>query len=282
VLDDDHHHCIAPRRGPPPRRAGPCLAELHTRGVTDRDHGLRTGPWLARETHLPIPAASARVKAAVVLSTWFPHVLAALAAGRISWDHATVIARAANPRIAAQLAEHQTALIDAADRTVFARWRLEVIGLADQLDQDGGHDPSRDHARNRLSVNPTFDGLAHLNGLLTAELGPIVIHAIEVRAELLLQRHLADHKIDPPPILPRRAPRHASSRSAASPAPPGRTTNWDDDLDDLEDDSETTTKTRHLEDDFDDFEDDLEDDGRTPTTSGRTSKTTTSPLRTTD
>ena len=118
------------------------LAELHTRGCTDRDHGLRTGPWLAREAHLPVPAARARVKVAAVLVTWFPEVLQALTAGHISWEHAAVIARAANVRIAAQLAELQSHLLDAADATVFERWRLEVIGLADQLDPDGGHDPN--------------------------------------------------------------------------------------------------------------------------------------------
>jgi hypothetical protein len=181
------------------------LAELDARGATDRDLGLHTGAWLAREAHLPIGVARQRVRVGTKLRTLLPGTDAALANGDISWHHAATIAGAANPRIARDIADLEPELLDAARGVAFDRWRAEVTARADLLDQDGGHDPNRDLARNRLSVSSTFGGATHLSGLLTGEHGVVASSAIEAHADRLFRRYQADHERHPEVVIPSRA-----------------------------------------------------------------------------
>jgi len=57
------------------------LAELESRGVTDERWGLRTGQWVAFETHEPVPAARRRVTVAARLRDELPAVDQALTGG---------------------------------------------------------------------------------------------------------------------------------------------------------------------------------------------------------
>ncbi len=87
-------------------------AELERRGTCDTEHGLATGSWLAARTDLPPGDCRYRVKVSTKLVAHLPILLAALAAGRISWQHVQVVYEAANPRIIDLVAQMQDALIE--------------------------------------------------------------------------------------------------------------------------------------------------------------------------
>jgi hypothetical protein len=181
------------------------LAELDARGTCDRDFGLKTAGWLAREATLPAPVAKARVRVAVKLRRWFPLVAAALAAGEISWDHARVIVEVANPRIIDVVADNQIMLLTLAQRCRFEPWRAEVHALARLWDHDGGYDPNEDPASNRLSHGKTIDGLTSLAATLTGDNGTVVTQAIETKADELYRRAVRDHQTCPDLDVPTRA-----------------------------------------------------------------------------
>lgn len=181
------------------------LAELDARGVCDRELGLSTGGWLAREAMLPPALARARVQVGVALRSRFEGVDAALIEGRVSWEHARVLTRAANPRVAEQLAAIQDEVVALAAGATFERWRRELAGLVALLDQDGGHDPTDDLARNRLSMTSTFDGVHHLAGTLLGEHAVVARHALEAKADELYRRFQVDHELCPELELPSRS-----------------------------------------------------------------------------
>jgi hypothetical protein len=139
-------------------------AELEARGVCDREFGLSTAAWLAREASVPSHVAREAVKTGTKLRTPLGQVDQALVDGRISAHHAKVLAEACNPRVADAVAEIQTELIALADHCGFEQWRAEVRAIVETLDQDGAHDPNEDLARNHLSVADTIDGITHLAG----------------------------------------------------------------------------------------------------------------------
>ena len=57
------------------------LAEAESRGITDERLGLKTGQWVAFETHEPVPAARRRVTVAARLRDELPAVDQALTGG---------------------------------------------------------------------------------------------------------------------------------------------------------------------------------------------------------
>ena len=105
------------------------LAELDARDVCDSEFGLSTAAWLAREAMLPTGVAKKRVGVANKLRSVLPEVDEALVDGKISWEHARVLADACLPRIEDELAAIQAALVDLAQGTVFDRWKREVAGI---------------------------------------------------------------------------------------------------------------------------------------------------------
>ena len=74
------------------------LAELDRRGVTEARFGQRTTAWLAHEAQLPRAIAAARVNTARKVTGELSPVGDALRGGIIGFDHARVLADAANPR----------------------------------------------------------------------------------------------------------------------------------------------------------------------------------------
>ena len=171
------------------------LAELDVHGVTDTRHGLITGSWLAQDAQLPIGACKARVKLAQKLRKSLPEVDTALAEGRISFDHARVLADAANPRILDDFALVAGNLVDAAFRSAFDRWKREVAGLAELLDADGGHRPGDDPCDNRLRIRRGLDNTLHLDGQLCGEGALIAEHAMNAKADELFHRYRADQEL---------------------------------------------------------------------------------------
>lgn len=177
------------------------LAQIADRGVTDIIEGHHVAPWLARECRLALPGARSRVRVGRVLARVLPETLDALEAGRITWDHARAMVAATNPRIAEVVAEHQGMLTGLAQHCSFERWRAELAGLVDIWDSDGGHDPDRQRARNRLSVGIAGDE-AHLRGTFVGANAATVAAAIEAMADQLYERAKADREIDPSLIVP--------------------------------------------------------------------------------
>jgi hypothetical protein len=139
------------------------------------------------------------------LRTDFDLVDSAVAQGRLSWAHASVIVKAANPRIRTEMVEIQAELISAAKDCVFERWTHFVQGIARQLDVDGGYDPTGDIAANKLGLRPGADGTVLLDGELTAANGIEVRSAIDRVTDELFRRYHADHNVDPSLIVPERA-----------------------------------------------------------------------------
>jgi hypothetical protein len=184
---------------------GHALAELEARKVCDTEFGASTRSWLAREAKLPSVVARNRVKTGVALAGPLRSVDVALIDGRIGFDHARVLADAASGRVAEEVAAIQDTLVELADGAVFEWWRRDVMGLVDLLDQDGGHDRSKDLAHNKLTVARTFDGVTHLAGTLTGEHGLVARQALDAKADELFRRFSADREHCPDLEIPDRA-----------------------------------------------------------------------------
>lgn len=132
------------------------LAEIDTRQVTEFRSGLTTSKWLAKRAGLPAGVARRRLVVANRLAG-LTAVDEALSGGRIGFDHAAVLTDVINARNNDAIAPVLGDLIDAAEGTVFSRWKADVTALAGFLDPDGTHDPATDLARNRLSMSPSDD-----------------------------------------------------------------------------------------------------------------------------
>lgn len=180
------------------------LAELESRELCDRQFGLSTGSWLADRARLPHGLARSRVRTATKLRRALDQVDDALSDGRISFDHAKALADAANPRITDHVTEHQSELVDHAQHAPFAIWRRNLAEQCELWDQDGGYDPARDRARNRLHLTPVGDTLA-VTGELVGETAVIVDQVIERAADRLFRQYHRDHELAPDCELPPRA-----------------------------------------------------------------------------
>ena len=163
-----------------------------------------TGSWLANQAQLPTAASKARVKLAMKLRVSLPEVDAALTEGRISFEHARVLADAANPRILDDFAVVVGHLIDSASRLSFDRWKREVIALADLLDADGGHRPGDDITDNTLRLRRGLGGTLHLEGQLCGEYALIADEVLNAKADELFRRYRNDEDLTPDLRLPAR------------------------------------------------------------------------------
>jgi hypothetical protein len=167
------------------------LGEVHARGASEADSGLTTVAWLASEAGLSRATASSRVKVARAMRSMLDEVDGALREGRVSFDHARVLAGACSPRIADQIGELQAPLIEVAGELPFEVWRREIAGVVDRLDEDGGHDPDRDVARNKLFVSASIEG-TQLSGELVGEHAAVARHALDTVADELFRAYRSD------------------------------------------------------------------------------------------
>ncbi len=179
------------------------LGELHARGTTDEVHGMRTGPWLAREAGLPRGSAQSRVRIATKLRTRFQAITKALDEGRIGYHHAETLIGACNDRIEDQWEAALGELIDDATQRPFNHWRNHVRAVAELLDQDGGHQPGDDITDNSLHLSSGYGGTLQIQGQLAGEHALVVSKLIESRADELFRRYKNDSKLsldlDTPP-----------------------------------------------------------------------------------
>ncbi len=208
VMLSDEHVCAAALATEQARRfldsvQMSILTEMQQRGVTDQRFGLRTGPWLAREAQLPSSVAKSRARIAAKVSRHLPAVAESLANGKIGFDHAKVIADVGNPRIIDQIAQIAPALCDAIEGVTFDVWRNDVQAIADLLDRDGGHDPSGDVERNRLTVKAVGD-VTIIRGELVGAEALIANEALNAIADELFDRFKRDNDISPDLPIPDR------------------------------------------------------------------------------
>ena len=141
------------------------LSELDSRDATAPVEGVRTGTWLGRARRTATGKARHRVRTANTLTAHFGVTLDAVADGKLSWEHAEVIANAANDRNAEEFSAHQWQFISMAQTTTFGRWRQHVEYQAHLLDQDGP-EPAPDLGDNRLWATRLTDGTSQLKGQL--------------------------------------------------------------------------------------------------------------------
>ena len=180
------------------------LAELEVRGVCDREFGLGTASWLADRTHASRPHLATRLQVGTKLRS-MPALDAALSAGHITFEHARALTHAANPRIADELAACEDELIALARQAPYAIWRRQLGVLVDLLDQDGGHDPERDLARNHLHLNPLSGDQIILSGELVGEAALEFAQAVEAEADVLWRQFRDDHEQGVTATIPRRS-----------------------------------------------------------------------------
>jgi hypothetical protein len=183
---------------------GRCLAELEARDACDIDLGLSTAGWLTWHGCVPRALAATRVKVAKKLHADLDGVGAALGEGSILFEHARVLADAANPRVADAITAVQDHLVEAAQHSPFEIWRRDVAGLVELADQDGGHDPHEDLCRNRLHMNRVGDTTA-VRGDLVGETALVVEQAVEAMTDQLLRRYQRDHEACPDLVVPPRS-----------------------------------------------------------------------------
>ena len=160
---------------------------------------------MAHAAHLPEATGRARCRVARTLRARLGIVDDALTQGAIGFDHARVLTDAATARVIDAVAGLQDELIELAQHLSFERWAREVRAIIGLLDEDGGHDPDRDLARNRLHVTPLYDGETQLNGTLVGEHALILTEAVEAEANRLFHRFARDHARCPEIEVPPRA-----------------------------------------------------------------------------
>jgi hypothetical protein len=175
------------------------LGELDRRGVTEVLFGQRTTAWLAHEAKLPRSVAAGRVRTARKVTGELESIGEALREGLVGFDHARVLADAANPRNVDELAGVTGELVDAAQVASFDRWQSEVRGLAELLDADGGHDPAGDVAEPRLSVNRVGE-VTVVNGQLTGEGALVSQAALDQVADELFRAYSRDAELTGDPV----------------------------------------------------------------------------------
>jgi Domain of unknown function (DUF222)/HNH endonuclease len=183
---------------------GHCLAELEARNGCDLDLGQSTISWLKWEGHLPGRVAAGRVRVANKLRRELDGVDRALGEGRISFDHARVLADAANPRVADHIAGVQDDLVASAERSPFGAWQRGIAELVDLVDQDGGHDPAQDLSRNRLHADRVGDTV-EIRGHLVGDAALSFAEALEQATQALWHRYKADHDACPELEIPARS-----------------------------------------------------------------------------
>ena len=128
------------------------------------------------------------------MRTHLPETREALAAGEIGFDHADAMTRAANPRIVADIAEIESELLAPIPLCTFERWNAELRGIAEQLDQDGGYDPTHDRDANQLHKRRGANNGLYIRGAFFGEHADRLEHAIDDSADEQFHRHRRDNE----------------------------------------------------------------------------------------
>ncbi len=178
------------------------LAELDGRGVTDRDHGMKTVSWVARETGCARGQIRSRLRVGRSLRHHFDRIDDAVGDGHLSYDHAKCLSDVDNPRITDVLVAAQEEIIALAESSTFEPWKRDVIALAEYADADGVEpDP---YSANELHLAKTLDGCTDVSGSFDAANGLAIRAAVEAKADELFRRFTRDRELTPDLAVPPR------------------------------------------------------------------------------
>ncbi|GIU91058.1 MAG: HNH endonuclease [Acidimicrobiia bacterium] len=163
---------------------------VHAAGVMER-----SGEW-RREGHASAAAlvrarcrmsggaAATTVKLARVCAR-MPKLALAFARGDVSRRHVEVVGAAATPERIDALASVDEVVTGAACRVAPLELRGLVQHVTDAIDGDGGAGGAEAlHARRRLHVSRTLDGMVAVDGLFDPEAGERLLAALDARMEL--------------------------------------------------------------------------------------------------
>lgn len=179
-------------------------AELDFRAACVEHTGLKTTGWFALNGNMSRTEAKHRVQTATKLKRVMPNFLDAVSHGRLSFEHAKIIAQATNPRIEDEMAQASDFFINAAENQSVDQWRRDVQAFAELVDQDGGYDPNRDIERNKLYCRDSGSSLK-ISGELHGELAQIAKQTLNSFADDLFRQFSQDHKKEPSIEVPPRS-----------------------------------------------------------------------------
>ena len=158
------------------------LAEFDRRGAAAGEGAVTTAGWLRAACRMSPGAVRQRVEVARRLAG-MPLVADALAAGDVSYDHARLICSAveelAEVAGAEPAAAVQAPLVAAARMVDPLRLRREIENARHAIAPDASvSEVERIHARRRLSISSTLDGVVVLDGILDPEGGALLMSAL--------------------------------------------------------------------------------------------------------
>jgi hypothetical protein len=147
------------------------------------DGAVTTAAWLRQTCRAADHDARTQVRVAAALRR-LPTLASALEAGEISWAHVVavipVLTDAADRLDPDRAAALERTLLDLARVDTVDRLRIAVRHTANALDPDGGLTRAeRDFSRRWLTAAVTGEGLVHLQGVLDAEGGAILLAALD-------------------------------------------------------------------------------------------------------
>lgn len=183
-------------------RAG-VLAELDVRGVTDRDHGMKTVSWVARQSGGARGPVRRDLRTGRSLRYDFTLIDAAVRDGRLTFDHARALYNVDNPRVTDVLVGAQDELITLAATCTFEQWKRDLAALVAYADTDGAEpDP---YADNALHISKTLDGTVEVRGTFDAARGAALRTAVDAKADELFRRFTRDREQTPDLEIPDRS-----------------------------------------------------------------------------
>jgi len=158
------------------------LAAFDRRGAGAGAGAVTTGAWLRSACRMSPGAAAERVAVARRLEG-MPVLAGALGAGEVSYPHARLIARAVEELAAVAgagpAAAVEAPLVAAARVVDPCRLRREIEHARHAISPDSAvSEAERAHARRRLSVSETVDGVVVLDGVLDPEGGAVLLSAL--------------------------------------------------------------------------------------------------------
>jgi hypothetical protein len=153
------------------------LAVFDARAGAGYDGQSSTQAWLRSRLRMG-GLAGDLVKVARQLSG-LPQLAKAFAVGEISLEHAAAIAALAGKLGAEAIVGYESILLDLARQAPPRQLRMACQHLAALLDPDNGADQAARQRRARyLAAGQTVDGMVHLQGLLDAASGDVVLAAL--------------------------------------------------------------------------------------------------------
>jgi hypothetical protein len=175
-------------------------ADADVCAAADLTVGMKTGPWLSHTHHQSKRQERRRVRIARELAR-FEDFAAALAVGRIGWEHCEVLESKVSNRNRNALRCVQDQLIEWATAMDFELWANHLDQLARLSDPDGSPPPPIDE---RLTLTDVGDesALRGTFGRLNAEL---IRTSLDAECDRLFRQATRDAEADPWLLVPDRA-----------------------------------------------------------------------------